>query len=70
MKVNPGGIEREALAWALKQEGLVLHARKRDSCLLCRSPKVNEAGLCRFCHALLRDDEIRLAEKWLSGTAP
>ena len=32
--------------------------------------RVNEAGLCNYCWALLRDDELRLGEAWLNGTGP
>lgn len=70
MRVNSTGINRENLAWALTQPAIVALARERDSCLLCRESGVNEAGLCKCCQVLLRDDESRLAEKWRVGNAP
>ncbi|MBS1714962.1 MAG: hypothetical protein JST30_11570 [Armatimonadetes bacterium] len=64
------GLKRSELPWALSRPDIVLSARQRDSCLLCRSPKVNEAGLCGVCHALLDDDEILLARVWINGMTP
>ena len=45
-------------------------ARQIDSCLLCRNPRVNEAALCEVCWAMLDDDELKLALRWLSGEGP
>lgn len=70
MRINSTGLHREDLLWALQQENLVMKARQRDSCLLCRASRVNEAGVCRTCHALLRDEELRIVERWMSGNAP
>lgn len=67
---NSEGGPRETLKWVLTQRPHVMAARKIDKCLLCRAPRVNEAGLCNYCWALLRDDELKLGEAWLNGTGP
>lgn len=67
---NSEGLPRDSLAWALRQARFVMAARAEDRCLLCRREEVNEAGLCRPCMALLDDEELDLATRWLSGVAP
>lgn len=67
---NSEGIPRDHLAWALTQRRFVEAARRIDACLLCRRPKVNEAGLCTVCHSLLDDRERALAQRWLTGVGP
>jgi hypothetical protein len=69
-RLNSEGIRRDHLAWALTQTSIVQKARKMNSCLLCRRIGVNEAGLCQVCFALLNDEEIRTASRWLSGEGP
>lgn len=69
-RINPTGIPRSELVWALGQTRLVSQARARDACLLCRGPGVNEAGLCRICYSLLSDEELVLARRWLAGVGP
>jgi hypothetical protein len=66
-RYNSEGIPRDLLSVALKDRRAVLNARKIDKCLLCRAPKVNEAGLCPVCWVLLSDDEMALARKWTVG---
>ncbi len=67
---NPEGILKEKLIWVLSQRALVIKAKKENSCLLCKSPKVNEAALCQVCWALLNEEELKLANKWVDGTGP
>jgi hypothetical protein len=69
-RLNSEGIRRDQLVWVLTQRHIVLKARKVNSCLLCRRVGVNEAALCEVCHALLNDDEFRVASKWISGEGP
>ena len=69
-RINATGLRREQLVWALTQNRLVSAARKEDSCLLCRSQRVNEAGVCVVCFSMLTDDELKLARRWLAGTGP
>ncbi|MBS1721713.1 MAG: hypothetical protein JSS66_01770 [Armatimonadetes bacterium] len=69
-RINSTGIKREQLVWALQSPLVVGEARNRDSCLLCRGDRVNEAGLCTLCASLLNDEESRLAERWTSGMEP
>ena len=69
-RYNSEGIRRDQLSLALKDKRVVPHARRIDSCLLCRAPKVNEAGLCAVCWVLLDDDEQELARKWTVGAGP
>ena len=69
-RYNSEGIRRDQLSLALKDRRLVLHARKIDGCLLCRSPKVNEAGLCSVCWVLLDESEMELARRWMTGAGP
>lgn len=69
-RLNSEGIRREDLANALRDRRQVHEARRIDSCLLCRRPDVNEAGLCEVCYVLLSSEEADLAEAWLRGTAP
>ncbi len=70
MRLNPEGIPRDQLRYALSQRRFVMTARRIDACLLCRNPRVNESGLCEVCYALLTDEELRLASRWLSGEGP
>lgn len=69
-RVNSQGIPRKQLTWVLTQPRHVKKAIRENACLLCRSNGVNEAGLCDMCYALLTDEELRLAEKWLGGVGP
>jgi hypothetical protein len=69
-RLNGEGLPREKLLWALTRPDRVAVARKTDSCLLCRAPKVNEAGLCDTCMPLITAEELRLVEKWMSGVGP
>jgi len=69
-RINDTGLRRNQLGWALTQAKIVGDARKRDSCLLCRSHRVNEAGVCVVCFSMLTDDELLLARRWLAGTGP
>ena len=69
-RVNAQGIQRHQLTWTLTQKRLVKKARRENACLLCRAKGVNEAALCDLCHALLNDEELRLAERWLAGVGP
>lgn len=64
---NPGGIPRADLAYYLTRVDHVRTAVETDSCLLCRSPKVNEAGLCSVCTPQLSNAELDLVEKWMNG---
>lgn len=65
--MNAEGIRRQDLVWALRTRRLVLLARKRDECLLCRSKSVDEAGLCGVCAAQATEEEAVLIERWRSG---
>ncbi|MBX3110500.1 MAG: hypothetical protein KF857_00700 [Fimbriimonadaceae bacterium] len=69
-RLSESGWPRHQLAWVLAQNKFVAEARRLDSCLLCRSPKVNEAGLCEGCYASLEPPDIDLAERWLAGAMP
>ena len=69
-RLNTQGIPRRQLAWALTQPRHVKKAVKEDACLLCRAKSVNESGLCDACYALLTEEELRTAERWLSGVGP
>jgi hypothetical protein len=69
-RLNSEGIRRQDLSFTLKNPLKVRDARRIDACLLCRRPRVNEAGLCDVCYASLEDDELYLATCWLRGTAP
>ncbi len=55
---------------ALKTPRIVLQAVRTDSCLVCRGPKVNEAGICPLCWPMLSEEELKLAERWLNGSGP
>lgn len=70
MRVTSTGLRPDQLPWALQKPDLVETARANDSCLLCRAGNVNEAGLCKVCMSMLDDQNHRLAERWLSGSAP
>ena len=64
------GIRRGELPFVLRQANLVPTARRIDSCLLCRRSRVNEAGLCDVCFSQLEGEEMRLANRWLTGEGP
>lgn len=63
-RLNPEGIPRTQLAFALTQPRRVYEARRIDSCLLCRRPQVNDAALCEVCYSMLDGEEHRLASRW------
>lgn len=67
---NSEGILRKDLKIALRDRRQVLTARRIDSCLLCRRPRVNESGLCDVCYGMLEGEELDLACRWLSGEGP
>ena len=63
-RLNPEGIPRKQLSFVLSQSRRVYEARRIDSCLLCRHPKVNDAGLCELCYSMLDGEELQLATRW------
>lgn len=69
-RFNSEGIPRRRLSIALRTRRVVLTARRIDSCLLCKRPEVNEAGVCAVCYAILNDEELGLAERWMRGQGP
>ncbi|MBS1707254.1 MAG: hypothetical protein JSS65_00880 [Armatimonadetes bacterium] len=69
-RLNEEGVPRHQLGWVLTQPRFVHAARRIDACLLCRHPKVNEAGLCDGCYSSLESPELDLAERWLAGAMP
>ncbi len=69
-RVNSQGIPRKQLLWTLSQPRHVKKAIREDACLLCRTRGVNEAALCDTCYALLDEEELKSAERWLSGVGP
>ena len=70
-RLNSEGILRDELRFALKSRRAVMSARRINSCLLCRRMGVNESGLCEVCYGLLDDaEELRLANRWLTGEGP
>ncbi len=69
-RINAQGLPRDQLLFALTQRRIVRQARKEDACLLCRQERVNEAGLCEYCIAILDEDEMKLAERWMNGSGP
>jgi len=69
-RLNSEGIPRHTLKFALRTSRIVREARRIDSCLLCRRPSVNEAGLCDVCYSALDGEELQLATRWLSGFEP
>lgn len=69
-RLNSEGIPRDSLILALRDRRAVLTARRINSCLLCRRPKVNEAGLCDICYSALDGEELKLATRWLQGIGP
>ncbi|HEY0867539.1 MAG TPA: hypothetical protein VGE01_09175 [Fimbriimonas sp.] len=69
-RLNGEGIPRHTLMLALKNRKQVADARRIDSCLLCRNRRVNEAGLCDMCYALLDGEELRMATRWMAGVGP
>ena len=68
--VNSEGIPIDQLDLALRTPALVKSARKNDSCLLCKRPRVNAAGICDYCYSQLDEPSLRLATRWLSGVGP
>ncbi len=66
-RINPTGIPRDDLVYHLKRPDYVKIAVQTDSCLLCRSNRVNEAGLCNLCSAQLSTEELALVEQWMAG---
>ncbi|MBX3118683.1 MAG: hypothetical protein KF784_06430 [Fimbriimonadaceae bacterium] len=66
-RINSEGIPRDLLKVALKEPEIIRVAVKNDACLLCRNRKVNEAGICQVCFTMLNDEEVKLAEAWMSG---
>lgn len=69
-RLNGEGIPRHHLLLALKNRKVVLDARRIDACLLCRNRRVNEAGLCDSCYAVLDGEELRLVNRWMAGVGP
>ncbi|MFM9873206.1 MAG: hypothetical protein ACKVQS_07045 [Fimbriimonadaceae bacterium] len=69
-RINPEGIPRDQLTWALTQARIVRAAVRIDQCLLCRDPHVNEAGLCVICWTYLTPEETELATNWATGVLP
>jgi hypothetical protein len=70
-RLNPEGIPRDDLRYALTQRRFVMSARRMNSCMLCKRIGVNETGLCEVCYGLLDDpEELRLANRWLTGEGP
>lgn len=67
---NSEGIRRSELNFVLRQTDRVRTARRIDACLLCRRPRVNESGLCDICYTQLDGEEMRLANRWLTGEGP
>jgi len=70
MRVNSEGIKREDLAMTLRDHHRVRMARRIDACLICRRPRVNEAGLCDVCYGMIEGVELELATCWMRGTIP
>jgi hypothetical protein len=70
-RLNSEGIPRHELKLALGTRRLVAHARRIDTCLLCRRHGVNEAGLCEVCYSMIVDaEELELVQSWLRGEGP
>lgn len=70
-RLNSEGIPRDQLKWSLTQEHIVRAARRINQCLLCRRRRVNAAGLCEVCYALLVDpEEQALVNRWLVEEGP
>lgn len=67
---NSEAMPRDQIAYALTRRDWVRVAVRTDACLICKGPKVNEAGICSVCVATLTDVEIQLVEKWMSGVGP
>ncbi|MFN3683807.1 MAG: hypothetical protein ACK41F_07700 [Fimbriimonadaceae bacterium] len=67
---NSEAIPRWELPTALKTRRIVQQAVRTDSCLVCRGPRVNEAGICPLCWPMLDEEELKLAERWLNGSGP
>jgi len=66
-RINGEGIPRDHLRFALKNLRMIADARRIDSCLLCRASKVNAAGICEFCYALLDGEELRMVTRIQTG---
>lgn len=69
-RFNSEGIPLTSLTVALRTPRVVSEARRIDMCLLCRRPRVNEAGLCNVCYSQLEGEPLRLAVNWMSGVGP
>ncbi len=69
-RLNSEGILRSELRHALNAPERVKAARRIDACLLCRRPRVNEAGICDVCYSGLEGEDARLANRWLTGQGP
>lgn len=69
-RLNPEGIPRDQLIFTLKQPRRVRDARRIDACLLCRRSRVNEAGICEVCYAMLDGEELQLVNRWMSIGSP
>lgn len=69
-RYNEAGLYRDELLFALKDRKKVLEARRVDICMLCRRPKVNAAGICEYCYALLDGEELHTVTRWMIGGTP
>lgn len=69
-RVNAEGIRRKDLVWALQSRRLVLLARRRCECMLCRGAPVDECGLCTLCASQATEVETLLIERWRAGQEP
>lgn len=69
-RLNSEGLLRDELAFTLTVPNRVAAARRRDACLLCRRPNVNEAGLCDVCMSGLEGRDYTLAHRWTTGQGP
>lgn len=69
-RLNSEGIPLQDLAATLRDRPKVITARRIDRCLLCRRPRVNEAGLCDSCYSVLPDAEAAIAHRWMRGDGP
>jgi len=69
-RVNAEGIRRKDLLWALRSRRIVLLARRRSECLLCRGRPVDESGLCTVCASQATEQEAELIERWRAGQEP
>lgn len=67
---NTIGLPREDLLWALGERRIIKKALEEGACLLCKGTPVNEAALCDICWALLSEQELIVATKWVRGDGP